>query len=130
MQARLSRSVRQRQQSLLADRARQNRFQPTDEEATLWRSLRAGQLDVAFRRQAPIGGRRIADFLAPAANLIVEVDGLYHSRRRAADRRRDEWLARRGYRVLRLDAELVRRDLPEALRRIREALASAAPLPQ
>lgn len=121
MQSRFSRSARH--SSLLAERARAQRQAPTEEEALLWRSLRGRQLGVAFRRQAVIGGRRIADFLAPAQKVLVEVDGPYHARRRAADRRRDEWLARRGYRVVRLEAELVRRDLPEALRRIREALA-------
>ena len=76
---------------------------------------------ICFRRQVPLG-RYIADFVAPAVRLVVEVDGGYHARRRAADARRDRVLARLGYRVLRLDAELVVAELPEALRRIREAL--------
>ena len=120
MLARLSRSARKL--AVLAEHARQQRHQPTEEEAILWRSLQGRRLGVAFRRQAPIAGRFIADFLAPAVGWIVEVDGLYHHRRRAADRRRDEWLARRGYHVVRIEAELVRRDLPEALQRIRAAL--------
>lgn len=67
--------------------------------------------------------RFIVDFLAPAARLIVEVDGGYHCRRVAADARRDRALHRLGYRVLRLDAELVRSNLPEAVALIRMALA-------
>jgi very-short-patch-repair endonuclease len=57
--------------------------------------------------------------------LIVEVDGGWHSRRRRADARRDGKLRRAGWRVLRLEAELVRRDLPAAVEAIREALAAA-----
>jgi leucyl-tRNA synthetase len=62
--------------------------------------------------------RFIADFLAPSARLVVEVDGPYHARHRFTDRRRDEKLRRWGYRVLRLEAELVLRDLPAAVTRI------------
>jgi very-short-patch-repair endonuclease len=68
-------------------------------------------------------GRYITDFYAPAAHLAVEVDGGYHARRERADARRDAKLTRAGYRVLRLEAELVMRDLPAALGRIRGALA-------
>jgi very-short-patch-repair endonuclease len=67
--------------------------------------------------------RFIVDFLAPAARLVVEVDGGYHCERRAADARRDEKLRRAGYRVLRVEAELVRNDLPAAIARIRAELA-------
>lgn len=111
-----------RRKLLLAERARQNRFAPTAEEALLWRALKAGQLGVAFKRQVPLVGRYIADFFAPRVGLIVEVDGPYHARRRRADARRDRVLRRAGYRVLRLEAQLVRRELTVALARIREAL--------
>jgi very-short-patch-repair endonuclease len=55
--------------------------------------------------------------------LVVEVDGEYHAPRRSADARRDRVLRRLGYRVLRLEAELVVRDVELALARIRGALA-------
>jgi very-short-patch-repair endonuclease len=95
----------------------------TRSEQTLWLALRGGQLGVSFRRQAPVAGRYIADFCAPSARLIVEVDGPWHRERRAADERRDRVLARCGYRVLRLDAELVVERLDEAVAQIRAALA-------
>jgi len=60
---------------------------PTDSEARLWRALRSSQLGVAFRRQVPLLGF-IADFYAPSARLVVEVDGGYHARRVTADARR------------------------------------------
>jgi very-short-patch-repair endonuclease len=45
-----------------------------------------------------------------------------HSRRRAADASRDRKLRRLGYRVVRIEAELVLRDLPGAVALIRAAL--------
>ena len=72
-----------------------------------------------------MGGRFIVDFVARADKLIVEVDGKWHAQRRPADARRDRVLAQTGYRVLRLDAELVMRNLPEGVARIRAALTEA-----
>jgi len=94
---------------------------PTDSEARLWRALHSSQLGVAFRRQVPLLGF-IADFYAPSARLVVEVDGGYHARRATADARRDRKLERAGYRVVRLPAELVMRDLPAAVLAVRGAL--------
>jgi very-short-patch-repair endonuclease len=92
--------------SLTIERARQMRCALTLSEQKLWSAIAGRRLGVTFRRQVPLG-RFIADFAAPAAGLVVEVDGPYHARRRAADARRDRALGRMGYRVLRLDAELV-----------------------
>ena len=107
---------------LLAARARQLRLSPTPSEQRLWLQLRGRRLGVAFRRQVPIGDF-IADFVAPSARLVVEVDGGSHSGRERADARRDAKLRRLGYRVLRVEAELVMKQLPVALQRVREALA-------
>jgi crossover junction endodeoxyribonuclease RuvC len=109
--------------AVLADRARQMRHALTPSEARLWSALSGRKLGVQFRRQVPLAGRFIADFLAPAARLIVEVDGGYHAERRTADTRRDRVLARFGYRVLRLDAALVVQNFPAAVALIRDALA-------
>jgi len=89
--------------------------------ARLWLAIRGGALGVWFRRQVPLG-RFIGDFVAASARLIVEVDGGYHTRRRAADARRERALQRLGYRVLRLDAELVNQQLSEAVAQICAAL--------
>jgi very-short-patch-repair endonuclease len=64
----------------------------------------------------------IVDFFAPSARLVVEMDGAHHVRQRGADRRRDVRLCALGLRVVRLEAQLVLRDLPEALRCIAQAL--------
>jgi very-short-patch-repair endonuclease len=78
-------------------------------------------LDVEFRRQVVIADF-IVDFLAAAQKLIVEVDGPYHQPTRRADARRERKLVRLAHRMLRLDAALVRRDLAQAVARIRSAL--------
>jgi very-short-patch-repair endonuclease len=90
----------------------------------LWNALSAGQvLGVVFRRQVPlVGSSFIGDFVAPALNLVIEVDGSAHEHRRRADARRNEKLRRLGYAVLRVDAAVVVRDLPAAVARIREAV--------
>ncbi len=94
-------------QALLAERAHFMRHNLTDTEQILWHRIAGKQLGVAFRRQVPVG-RYVADFVAPAAMLIVEVDDRSHELRRTADARRDRNLGRLGYRVLRIPAALVR----------------------
>ena len=102
--------------------ARQHRSCLTESEARLWSALNAGQLGVCFRRQVPVGARFIADFCAPSIKLIVEVDGGYHARRRSADASRDRKLARLGYRVIRVNSELVLSDLAAAVALVGAAL--------
>ena len=81
-------SAQSRQQSkvqaLLAERAYALRCNSTRSEQALWQELRANRLGIAFRRQVPIGGKYIADSLAPSIRLVVEVDGGVHQRRHAA----------------------------------------------
>jgi very-short-patch-repair endonuclease len=107
---------------LLQQRAHFMRFHPTPSEAALWRCLRARQLGIVFRRQV-IVGQAIVDFCAPAASLIVEVDGdLYHQKRTSADAARERKLIRAGYTVLRIPASLVERDLAAATALVQQAL--------
>jgi very-short-patch-repair endonuclease len=106
----------------LAACARHMRIHPTASEQVLFHAVRGERLGVAFRRQVPVG-RFVADFLAPQARLIVEIDGGWHAGRVAADARRDAALMRVGYRVLHLDADRVMRDLEGALAEIRAALS-------
>ena len=106
---------------LIECRARVMRESLTPTEDLLWSRIRGCRLGVYFRRQVPIG-RYIVDFLAPAVRLVVEVDGGYHAQRRTADARRDRKLARQGYRVLRVDAEVVRRRPEDAVALVRAAL--------
>ncbi len=75
--------------SLLSERARSMRHNLTESERTLWRQLSGKKLGVTFRRQVPVGGKYTADFIAPAAKLIVEVDDRSHELKRTAGVRRD-----------------------------------------
>jgi very-short-patch-repair endonuclease len=98
------------------------RFSLTSTEQLLWHCLRGRRLGVVFRRQVPLFGRFIADFLAPTQRLVIEVDGAYHGERGRADVRRDAALERAGYCVLRVAASLVASDIESALAGIRAAL--------
>jgi len=94
----------------------------TPSEALLWARIRGRRLGVVFRRQVPLLGRFSADFFAPAERLVIEVDGGHHAEQARADTRRDAVLGRAGYRVLRLNAALVMRDIEGAVRLVRAAL--------
>jgi len=108
--------------AVLAERARTMRGAPTASEELLWAHIRGRRLGVVIRRQVPLLGRFIADFLAPAQRLVIEVDGAYHGERGGADARRDAALERGGFRVIRIDAALVVGDIESALERIQAAL--------
>ena len=113
-----------RRHSVLAAHAAAMRCTPTPSEARLWRELVNGRLGVGFRRQVVVG-EFIVDFVAASRMLIVEVDGGYHSRRVAADARRDHKLTCLGYHVVHVDAALVLRDVAAAVALVRVALAPA-----
>ncbi len=109
--------------AIIASHAARLRHSPTPSEARLWEALRSRQLGVLFRRQVTIGPF-IADFLAPARKLIVEVDGGYHRSRQRADARRERDLTRLGYRIIRVSNQAVLTDLSAVLIVIREALGA------
>ena len=68
----------------------------------LWSRLRGRQLDnFKFRRQVPIGPY-FADFACLSTGLVIELDGENHGNDR--DDRRDAFMERAGYRVLRISA--------------------------
>jgi very-short-patch-repair endonuclease len=108
--------------ALLSARAHGLRASLTVSEQRLWEALSAGKLGVHFKRQVPVAGTFIADFLAPGLRLVVEVDGSAHDYRLCADERRDEKLSRLGFHVLRLDAELVMHNLQAAVARVKHAV--------
>jgi very-short-patch-repair endonuclease len=84
----------------IRERARDLRKGMTQPERTLWAMLRDKKIKLRFRRQYPVGPF-VLDFYCPAAKLAVEVDGPMHDGQEARDRRRTDWLAREGIRVLR-----------------------------
>ncbi len=115
--------LRQKNSALLGSRARDLRARATRSEEKLWNELRGGKLGSVFRRQVPVAGRFIADFLSTSARVVVEVDGGSHRGREARDARRDRVLRRLGFCVVHVEAELVERDLAQAVARVRAALA-------
>ncbi|MGB3806188.1 MAG: endonuclease domain-containing protein [Erythrobacter sp.] len=58
-------------------------------------------MDAKFSRQMPIGPY-FADFLCRELKLVVELDGHSHDVAPERDEARDLWMAREGYRVLRV----------------------------
>ena len=103
--------------------ARKLRKNMTDAELTLWAKLRRKQLNGhTFYRQKNIGNY-IVDFYCPGAKLVVELDGGQHAKDKDYDERRDEFLQREGYRVLRFwnDEMLTNKDyvLQTVLRELR-----------
>src|SRR5512133_2033356 len=78
------------------------RKRSTDTEHELWSRLRRHRMGPKFRRQHTVGPYTL-DFYSPAARLAVELDGGQHYEgvQRDKDVARDDWLARRGIRVLR-----------------------------
>ena len=63
---------------LLSEKAKYMRNHPTEAERKLWQHLSHNQLGVYFRRQQPVFDY-IPDFVCLAAQLIIEVDGGYHT---------------------------------------------------
>jgi very-short-patch-repair endonuclease len=104
-------------------RAAEMRRNPTEPEKRLWRHLSNGQLGGhKFRRQSVIG-RFIADFLCPQKTLIVEVDGDTHDE--AKDRLRDDLLAQRGFRVVRVTNQDVMTNMDGVLTMLAASLSLA-----
>jgi very-short-patch-repair endonuclease len=105
---------------LLEQYAHCNRAQLTDSEARLWAALGGCRLGVQFRRQVPLCGLFIVDFFAPSVGLVVEWVADITRGVDATTSGRDAKLRRLGYRVLRIDASLVMRDLLAAVSLVRE----------
>ncbi len=109
--------------------SRRLRSEMTENERLLWSRLRRKQLHgIQFYRQKPIGGY-IVDFYAPAARLVVEVDGSQHQDNIHAqnDVHRDESLKGQGLRVLRFTNLQVLQELDSVVGVVAEALKSPLP---
>lgn len=104
----------------LKPNARRLRSAMTDAEQKLWSRLRRKQFcNVQFYRQKPLGNF-IADFYAPAAALVIEIDGSQHFEVEHAerDKRRDAYFNEPGLRVLRFNNLQVLRELDAVLEEI------------
>ncbi len=91
---------RSRRTAGATDRARKLRRNDNMAEAVLWNELKDRKLGGRkFVRQFPIGPY-FADFVCRGKRLVVELDGSQHTDS-SYDRRRDAYMAERGWAVLR-----------------------------
>ena len=87
--------------STLLQFARDLRKGQTDAETKMWSLLRDRRLaGKKFRRQHPIPPY-IVDFYCHEASLVIEIDGGQHAEDRRRDKKRIEFLERKGLRVIR-----------------------------
>lgn len=109
---------------LLKEYASENRKFQTDAERMLWRRLSTNQLGVHFRRQHIIGCY-IADFVCLRKQLIIEVDGGYHSQEKQIikDYYRTERLEQMGFKVLRFTNEEISTNISWVLDQIFNIIA-------
>ena len=99
----------------------------TEAEKLLWYHLRAHRFaEYGFRRQRPMGGKYIADFVCPKRKLVIELDGGQHADS-AEDEVRDAFLASEGYRVLRFWNNDVLSNIEGVLTIIMHALTEGTP---
>jgi len=106
--------------TLLEERARFMRCNPTRSEEWLWRRLSGSKTGFGFRRQLVIG-EHIVDFACTKVRLVVEVDGASHRGRERHDRARDRALSELGWHVLRVPELQVFSDLDGVVAGIVEA---------
>lgn len=104
----------------------------TEPEKRLWWHLRA-RLPLEgthFRRQVPIGPY-VADFVCLGRKLIIEVDGHQHGTDEALayDARRDAYLKRGGFSLLRFSNREIMTELEAVLDTVHAALVAATPTP-
>jgi len=109
-------------------RARQFRAAMSEPEAMLWSRLkRLRERGFHIRRQAPVRGYYL-DFVCYTRRLAIEVDGAQHADKAQAEHAavRDRIFERQGFRVMRVSASEIRRDLTAVMDRIVLALEAAA----
>ena len=109
----------------LIEEAKRMRKEPTDAEAALWELLRDKKLGDKFRRQHLIDDF-IVDFVCLSKNLVVEVDGGYHSdpTQKEYDQQRTLYLNEKGFKVIRFTNEEVLGNTEAVLTKIKDILVN------
>ena len=111
---------------LLEELAKKQKENPTEAENFLWNNLRGKKLEgYKFRRQHIID-QFIADFVCLEKQLIIEVDGGYHTLPESdiSDKQRTEILESLGYKVIRFSNEQVLNEINVVLEEINRVLDS------
>ena len=103
--------------------ARNNRINQTDAEVVLWQNLRDKALGTKFFRQYIIADY-IVDFVSLQTNLIIEVDGAYHSEleQQKYDEGRTARLESLGFKVLRFSNEEILNQIDKVINSIKSIL--------
>jgi len=109
---------------LLKENAKQRRKNPTDAEKFLWENLQNKNLDHYNFRREHIIGDFIVDFVCLSKQVVIEVDGGYHDteEQKELDGIRTDYLAERGFRVIRFTNEDVLFNIEKTLETIKTAL--------
>ena len=103
-------------------KARDRRKNLTEAERRLGKHLRLRQMgEFKFRRQQPIDNY-IVDFVCFEKRLVVEIDGGHHSEQPAREAKRDAWLKKQGFTVLRFWNSEVLKEIEAVKERIFNAL--------
>jgi very-short-patch-repair endonuclease len=113
-------------------RAKALRKDMSPPEVMLWSRLRQLRGEgPTFRRQHAIGPF-IADFCCSKAMLVIEVDGAHHTEdaQIAKDAARSTYLRQRGYRVLRIPANEIMRNVDEVAQGVVQAALAPPPPPR
>ena len=102
-------------------RAKELRSNMTPAEKILWEKLRHNRLNgLQFRRQQIIDGY-IVDFYCHARALVVEVDGDIHDLQKDYDQERENHLMARGFSIVRVSNDDVKKNLNAVIQRISES---------
>ena len=109
------------------EKAKTLRQDHTDAEGLLWHYLRNKQLDgYKFRRQQPIGPY-IVDFACMSRKLVIELDGGQHAEQHNHDKKHDDYLRGKGYRILRFWNNEVFQNGMDVLEAVYQALVDPPP---
>jgi leucyl-tRNA synthetase len=114
---------------ILKEFGRDNRKNPTDEEAILWENVRNNKLGHKIRRQHTIG-TFIADFVCLDKQLVIEVDGEYHLSNKDFDEARTAFLNNEGFEVIRFTNAEVNNNLKKVLTSIKNKLDKSTSIKQ
>jgi very-short-patch-repair endonuclease len=113
-------------------RAKALRKEMSPPEVMLWSRLRQLRGEgPTFRRQHAIGPF-IADFCCCKAMLVIEVDGAHHTEddQIARDEARSAYLRQRGYRMLRIPAGEIMRNVDEVAQGVVQTALAPPPPPR
>ena len=112
---------------LLKAHAKCNRNNMTEAESVFWSLVKGSAMGERCIRQYVIGDY-IVDFFFRRSQLIVEIDGGYHTteEQQESDAIRSEWLESKGYTVIRFSNEQVLFDTDRMIKELKTVLEKSS----